>query len=126
MKKRVRIPKQDPKELLNLATKMRAKHLADGDASPLKVLNWTELNPLIDEAIALEDRALQLKREKLMTFQQRSRQLLALTNAVRSSRDILSGVHSEGMKALGLWGFDVLDNRTSVPVESEPEVTKAG
>ena len=121
MKKRVKIPHQDPKALLELATQMRNKHVADGDASPLKVLNWTDVNTLIDSAIEIEDRALQLKREKLLTYQQRSRQLIALTNVVRSSRDILTGVHAVEMKTLGLWGFDVLENRVT---SLEPDEAK--
>jgi len=124
MKKRVKIPQQNPKELLELAQKLRAKHVADGDASPLKVLNWTELNPLIDSAIEVEDRALRLKREKLAIYQQRSRQLIALTNVMRNSRDILTGVHPAEMKALGLWGFDVLDNRVTISEPGEAKTEK--
>ncbi len=121
MKKRVKIPMGDPAALLDLAKKVREKHLADGDASPLKVLNWAELSPVIDEALALEERALQLKREKLSVYQQRSRRLGLMASIVRNSRDILTGVHAVEMKTLGLWGFDVLDNRVTPP---EPEEAK--
>ena len=121
MKKRVKIPHQNPKALLDLATKMRTKHLADGDASPLRVLNWTELNPMIDDALAVEDRALRLNREKLLTYQQRRMQLKKIERVMRNPRDILTAVHSDEMKMLGLWGYDVLENRTSSPEVSAPE-----
>lgn len=67
MKKRVIIPMQDAKALLDLAKKVREKHVADGEASPLKVLNWSELNPMIDGALETEEKAVRLKREKLNT-----------------------------------------------------------
>jgi hypothetical protein len=125
MKKRVKIPMQDAKALLDLAKKVREKHVADGEASPLKVLNWGELNPMIDGALETEEKAVRLKREKLNTYQQRSRRLQAVLGMVRSSRDILTGVHSSEMKALGLWGFDVLDGKATVPAEEPQQVVKA-
>ena len=117
MKKRVKIPKQSASALLELAKKMREKHLADGDASPLKVLNWDKVSPVIDEAIELEEKALRWKREKLSIFQQRAHRLQTVLSIVRSGRDVLVGVHIDEMKALGLWGFDVLDNRANVQKE---------
>lgn len=119
MKKRVKIPLQDVKAMLDLVTKVRDKHLADGDASPLKVMNWAEISPAIDEALQVEERALQLKREKLSLYQQRARALQTAVSIARNSRDILTGVHSDQMKMLGLWGFDVLDNRTTMLPENE-------
>lgn len=120
MKKRVKIPARDAKALLDLATKVREKHLADGDASPLKVLNWDTIIPVIDAAVKTDALALKLKREKLKMYQQRSRRLDAVASIMRNSRDILTAVYSEEMKALGEWGFDVLDNRTS-PAEGEEQ-----
>jgi hypothetical protein len=124
MKKRVKIPMQNAKALLDLAKKVREKHLADGEASPLKVLNWAEINPLIEEAVEADEKALRLKREKLSTYQQRGRRLESMLSLVRSSRDILTGVYSNEMKVLGNWGFDVLDNRAVVPKEDSGETTK--
>lgn len=115
---------QDANALLELAKKVRAKHLADGEGSPLKVLNWNEINPIIDDALETEEKAVRLKREKLNTYQQRSRRLQAVLGMVRSTRDILTGVHSDEMKALGLWGFDVLDGKATVPAEVPLQVVK--
>ncbi len=115
----MKIPVRDVKELLDLANKVREKHLADGDSSPLKVLNCDQINTTIDEAIAIEDKALKMKRDKLKLYQQRSRRMEAVVNVMRNTRDVLTGVHPDEMKALGAWGFDVLDNRTSHPEEEQ-------
>ena len=124
MKKRVKIPARDPKALLDLANKVREKHVADGDASPLKVLNWDQINTAIDDAIAIEDKALKMKRDKLKFYQQRSRRMEAVVKVIRNTRDVLAGVHPDEMKALGEWGFDVLDNRTTSPEGEEPTPEK--
>ena len=68
MKNRVKIPRRNTSALLDLAKKVREKHVADGDASPLKVLNWEAISPMIDEALAIEEKALKLKREKLSIY----------------------------------------------------------
>jgi hypothetical protein len=118
MKKRVKIPMRNTKTLLDLAKKVREKHLADGEASPLKVLNWAEVSPMIDDVLEIEDRALRLNREKLLTYQHRRVQLSKLISVMRNSRDILTGVHSSEMKELGLWGYDVVEvrrNGTQLP-----------
>jgi hypothetical protein len=119
MKKRVKIPKQNAKALLDLVTKVRAKHVADGDTSPLKVLNWDEINSAIAQALEAEEKALQFKRETLSLYQQRAQALETVVNIVRDTRDILTGVHRKKMKLLGLWGFDVLDGKVTLPVVAE-------
>ena len=119
MKKRVLIPAYDSRKLLELVTKLREKHAADGDASPLIVLNWSEANALIDGALETEEAAIRLKREKLNAYQQRRLKRHELANFARRTRDILTGVYPEEMKVLGLWGFDVLDNRETPRSQKE-------
>ena len=111
MKKRVKIPMQNAKALLTLAKRVREKHLADGEASLLKPLNWQVVSPLIDQALAADEEAERLKREKLMKYQQRDVRLQPLLTLLRGSRDILSGVYNDEMKRLGEWGFDVMETR---------------
>ena len=106
---------RNAKSLLNLAKQVRYKHMTDGDASPLKVLNWTVVGPLIDQALVIDEKADQLKREKLKMFQQRDQQLQQLTNVLRDSKQ---------MKVLGEWGFDVLDNRVASPDNAETAQVK--
>ena|SRR6188768_1195400 len=95
MKKRVKIPTRDVKALLDLANKVREKHLADGEASSLKVLNWEQVNLTIDDAISIEDKALKMKREKLGMYQQRSHRMEAVVHLMRNTRDVLTGVHPD-------------------------------
>ncbi len=125
MKKRVRIPLRNVSQLLELAKKVRTKHLADGEASPLKVLDWTALNTVINEATEMEDLALTLKREKLRVYSQRAIRMEAVLGMVRSSRDLLTAVHPNAMKELGLWGFDVLENKVQLPEPDETNTVKA-
>lgn len=120
MKKRVKIPMQNVQELLALVKNARARHEADAESSPLKVLNWDVANSLINQAIATEERAQALKREKLNVFQQRSAQQKEMLKLVRSMRDVLTGVHNEEMKELGSWGFDVYEKRSSRQREETP------
>src|SRR5262245_47327745 len=115
MKKRVKIPMYNPSMLLELAEKIREKHVADGEASPLKVLNWEVVGAEIERALTSQQTALRLKREKLSAYQQRAHKMESVLRIVRRSRDILTGVHAEEMKALGAWGFDVLDTRENIP-----------
>lgn len=119
MKKRVKIPMNDAQALIILARKVRDKHVADGEASPLKFLNWAEINAMIDEASAVEDQANDIKRVKRQVYQARSRKLTALRTQLRRSRDILTGMYRDEMKVMGSWGFDVLDNKTS-PLDEAP------
>jgi len=53
--------------------------------------------------------------------EQRSRRIAAVVNIMRNTRDVLTGVHLDEMKALGAWGFDVFDTRTTPPKEDEDE-----
>ncbi len=124
MKKRVKIPTNNPAALVALAKRVKEKHLADGDASALKPLNWQALTTIIDEAAAYHDKAEQLKREMLESYQRRGLRLEGVISFLRNSRDILSGVHEKEMKSLGNWGYDVLDARSTKaavsPIVSQP------
>jgi len=121
MKKRVKIPASNPAALLDLAKKVQSKHTADGDASLLKMLNWSEITPTLEAAVANHEKARQLKREMLEAYQQRNLKLQEIINALRDSRDILSGAYKKEMKVLGQWGYEVLDVRSFV---GEPKAEK--
>jgi hypothetical protein len=111
MRNRVRIPKKSV-ELVDLAKRVKDKHLADGDASKLNILNWAELGPFIDEAVALQEKTMQLRRTLMESYQKRDQKSVAIADFLRSSRNILSGAHLKELKVLGQWGFDVLDERS--------------
>jgi hypothetical protein len=115
MKKRVKIPTSKPTQLLDLAKKVQQKHLADGDASVLKVLNWKDLSPVIDESLAAHEKAESLKREMLEAYQQRDLRIESVVGLLRDSRDILTGAFKKEMKVLGQWGYDVAEVRSTKP-----------
>lgn len=119
MKQPVLLPLQETEKLVDLVTKLRAKHVAEGDASPLKVFDWDTLNPLLDQALDQEQVAARLKRETLNAFQQRKLKRRNLIAFVRKSRDILTGMYDQEMKVLGLWGFHVIDNRSTSPPKKD-------
>src|SRR6478609_5096395 len=83
MKKRVKIPASNPVQLLDLATKVQSKHLADGDASLLKVLKWSEITPTLEAALSNHEKAKQLKREMVAAYQQRNLKVQEIIGALR-------------------------------------------
>lgn len=111
MKKRVKIPTNSA-EMVALAMRVREKHLTDGEASVLKILNWQRLEPGLAEAYALQERSEQLKRELLEIYQKRDLRITFVEQFLRNSRDILTGAFSDEMKVLGKWGYDVLETRS--------------
>jgi hypothetical protein len=116
MKKRVKIPTKRPVQLLDLAKKVQQRHLADGDASVLKVLDWQTMSPAIDAALQAHEKAERLRREMLEAYQQRDLRIASVNDLVRDSRDILTGAFKKEMKVLGQWGYEVAEVRSSKPV----------
>lgn len=114
MKKRVKIPANNPAAILDLAKKVQLKHAADGDSSLLKILKWAEITPTLETALANHEKARRLKREMVEAFQQRNLNLQDIIDVLRDSRDILSGAYKKEMKVLGQWGYEVLDVRNKV------------
>ena len=90
MKKRVKLP-VNPKQLVDLAKQVQLKHVADGNSSPLGVLDWQVAGPLIDKVFEDHSRAERLRREMLEAYQQRNLKIDALKDLVRSCRDVLTG-----------------------------------
>lgn len=126
MKKRVKIPVSNPTALLELAKKVQSKHVADGEASLLNTVRWSEVSPVLEAALANHEKATRMKREMVEAYQQRDLRLQSILEALRDSRDVLSGVFKKEMKVLGQWGYEVLDARTNVsrtePVEATAKV----
>ena len=126
MKKRVKIPVSNPAALLELAKKVQSKHIADGEASLLNAVKRSEVSPLLEAALADHEKATRMKREMVEAYQQRNLKLQSILQALRDSRDLLSGVFKKEMKVLGQWGYEVLDVRENAsrtrPVETEAKV----
>jgi hypothetical protein len=111
-KARVTIP-VNPGELIDLCVGIAAEHKEQGKDSPLSILDWEEISPIIAEADTLDDKIVNMSRE-LEKLTQRRKALIeksdGLADFARQSRDVLSGVYRNEMKKLGDFGFDVNDS----------------
>ena len=109
---RVNIPK-NAEELLDLATKVYAKHTDLAAASPLNAMvshNWTNNGPNVEPCLQLHKQAEDLKRQAEEAYRQRDLMLTEITESVKASRDLLLGVYRETPKSLGEFGFEVDDS----------------
>ena len=110
MKKlRVPLPVRRSTEMLDLAKKVLDKHVADGDNSVLNKLDWQSIKTSIEKAQQLNQEAETLRMQSAQRKIDRDSLLDDITTTVRSSRDILAGIHIKNMKNLGDWGFDVVE-----------------
>lgn len=108
---RVEIPR-NVEELLDLANDVRKKHLADGDASPLRTLqdyDWSVEGPNIELALAKHKEAEALRRQMELAYKERDKLMGNVEGIVKSSRDVLKGVFSKTPKKLGEWGYNTKD-----------------
>ena len=110
-KVRINIPK-NPSEKISLAQKVNVKHVADGDASPLKLLqanSWDTVGPAADECFIVHGQAEEMSRKAEELYRKRDALLLKIDDALKSSRNLLMGVYRSEPKKLGEWGFEVDD-----------------
>ena len=117
---RIDIPR-NVEELLDLASDVHKKHLADGEASPLKSLqdyDWAVEGPKIQLALVKHKEAESLRRQMELAYKERDKLIGNVEGIVKSSRDVLKGVYSKTVKKLGEWGFDIKDAAVSSPVAS--------
>ncbi|MEI6061489.1 MAG: hypothetical protein WCR72_12330 [Bacteroidota bacterium] len=108
---RITIPKR-PADLISLAKKINKKHLADGTASPLLLLqtnSWSEAGPVTDQCFAAHEEAESLTRQAEELYRKRDALLDQIDAAVKASRDLLLGIYHEEPKTLGQWGYEVND-----------------
>lgn len=125
-KMRVEIP-DNPVERLDLASDIYKKHTADGTTSPLNAIatdNWSVEGPKIALCIAKHDEAEESKRKMEALYKERDLLLAGIDNAIRSSRDVLAGVHHDNMKRLADWGFTVVESPKPGP-KSKAKETKS-
>lgn len=106
---RIIIPKS-AKTLIDLAEKVLNKHGADGEQSPLKLMqsNSWETNGLkVAQALALHNEAEDLKKKSENLNKQRDLLLADVKESVKGSRDVLLGIYRTNPRELGTWGFEV-------------------
>ena len=105
---------RNPKERLELANQVFAKHQADGASSPLNALqehNWTVNGPRAVQALAIHNQAQALLAQIEELFRERDILMAPVDQTTMASRDLLLGVHRANPKRLGDWGFVVNDPR---------------
>ena len=119
---RVPLPVSSSIDMLNLATKLMEKHLAEGDNSALSKLDWATLRPAIDKANQLQKDADAHRVQSKMCVEQRNALLNDIKVGIRSSRNILSGVRAGSLQSLGEWGFSVIESTSTRRKTSEPVV----
>ena len=105
-KARVNIPRK-PQELLKLAQTIQAKDAELGGQSPLGFLDWNSKLDAINKALAAQEEAESLRRQMESAYEQRDILVKEITDWVRQSRDILTGVYRQEMRKLGDFGFTV-------------------
>lgn len=110
---RINIPKQ-PTALIALCQAIAGGHKQEGKESPLNILEWEEINPLIQEAKEVDEKVNQLYVE-LDKYLERRRSLIenpaGLSDFVRRSRDILIGIYRNETAKLGDYGFELAGAR---------------
>ena len=105
---------RNPKNRLELAGRVFAKHQTDGAGSPLSTLQentWTDNGPRAIQALSLHNQAEALVAQAEALYRQRDVLLAPVDQTLRSSRDLLLGIHRSNPKRLGDWGFEVNDAR---------------
>ena len=108
---RIVIPRS-PEQILALAKKVYAKHIADGASSQLNPLvdyNWVDNGPKVAQADDLNAQAKELEKKVEKLYQDRNALLKSVEKTVRASAKLLSGIHANSPKNLGDWGFEVND-----------------
>ena len=107
-------------EILSILGKMKGKHEALGDKSPLKDLPWEEWMPLITEALAKGSRKADLNRELEQLNEVLRTNKPAYLEILRRSRDVLGGVHGKQPRKLMDWGFEVDESVKSAKTGDKP------
>lgn len=108
---RVDVPR-NIEELLTLASKVYAKHQAEGAVSPLNLLrdyDWNVIGPNVTAALAKHEEAERLKREAEKAYEERNSLIGDIDGVVKASRDLLKAANAKNPKKIGEWGFEVND-----------------
>jgi hypothetical protein len=105
---RVVIP-NNPKDKLDLATKVDAKNTEMGSDSPLKTLTWSEQGPHIAEALEFHNQAEELVRQAEKIFEKRDLLIEPIDDLLRQSRDMLKAAYRAEPRRIGDFGYEVND-----------------
>jgi hypothetical protein len=117
-KVRVDIP-TDPTARIALLKKAKAKHDELAAKSPLVGLKWETISPALARADTADQLSDDLGRKREKATGDRDVEMPAVTEALRSIRDVLLGLNRDNPDALGDYGFDVSDASSS-PTPTPP------
>ena len=106
---RIVIP-ENKSDLGTLAVAIQTQHLAMGPASPLKDRDGAQLGTAIDQASGFDQTATPLSKDAEKATGSRHERRPKVGQAVRSARDIRSGLNATNRKALGDGTFVVDDS----------------
>jgi len=104
---------QNPKENLEIAKKIYAKHQELGASSPLLILedvDWATIAPKIDVGLEAHTQAEYHKAEMEKQYAARDLQMPDVNKAVKQSIALLKASFGDNPKKLGDWGVQVDDS----------------
>ncbi len=104
---------RNPDELLKLANKIYAKHIADGNSSILTHLidyKWSTIGPLLLPTGNFNDNAIKYAKDAEKAYEARDIIIAELDIAIKATRTYLLGIYKNTPKTLGDWGFIVNDS----------------
>ena len=108
---RVVVP-TNPADLLALAKKIYAKHIADGPASPLKAMvdyDWAVDGPKVAPCQASHDEAEAAAKKAEEAYRQRDVNIPAIKAIVKNSAAVLKSIYAKNPKKMGEYGIVVDD-----------------
>ncbi|HAM98678.1 MAG TPA: hypothetical protein DCQ26_08695 [Marinilabiliales bacterium] len=114
-KMRVEIPK-NPKEELELAEQIYKHHTDVGAASPLNSMtdfNWAAEGPKVATCLEWHKKAEAYKKQMEEAYKERDLLLKGIDEAVKATRDVLTGINRSNMKRMADWGFVVIESAKS-------------
>jgi hypothetical protein len=109
---RISIP-TNAADRLSLGASIYEKHLADGDASPLKAIishSWDKAGPEVANGLDQHKQAEDLKSKSELAYRKRDLSLSQVDESIKATRDLLLGIYRENPKELTQWGFSVSDS----------------
>lgn len=120
---RVGIP-DNVKDLLDLAALVYTKHQADGQTSVLNGItdhNRSVEGPKIANCLLRHKEAEDYKGKMEQAYKERDLLLPGIEEAVKASRDVLTGINRSNMKRMSDWGFSVIESAKATTAKTNGE-----
>ncbi len=121
---RIKVPR-NIEARLTLAAAIFKKHTDDDINSPLKMMvdhDWTITGPQVEEVLDIHEQAEDLRRRSEALYKKRDLMMANIDKIIRASANTLKGIHSQNIKRLGEWGYEVSDSPPAKKNKDEPPV----